>query len=159
MQLEVAPIPVHLGGRSSLIQSPASIPPFLFPFCLFRNGGYVSSIPVSGNFPGLAWFHRYDGQWLSNVIHQFPWDPWTCEPSGPLDGLEPKLLLPWAVSLTFSAFAFCDLGREAGALDGEDWGKKVSSSAFCRSWVTLSPVFFQRGPPFSVFFLLSPTYL
>lgn len=35
--------------------------------------------------------------------------------------------------------------------------KGLSSSAFSRSW--LSPVFFQRGPTFSLVFLLSPTYL
>lgn len=117
---------MHLEGRSSSIQNPASLPPFVFPFCLFRNWGYVFRVPVSGNFPGLSWLLRSDQQWLSNFIHpSFPlWSmnlcpfrfirwSWTLNP-----------VLHWAVDLTFSAFAFCVLGREAEALDGKDRGKK-----------------------------------
>ena len=79
--------------------------PWVFLFILFKNGDYVSPFPVSGNFTRLPPLLKHDGQWLSNFICQFssgPADaphqvPWTCAPSGSLDGLKPDLLLQWPI--------------------------------------------------------------
>jgi len=49
--------------------------PQVFLLSLFKNGGYVFPFPVTGKFTGLSQLLEYDGQWLSNFIHQFPQDP------------------------------------------------------------------------------------
>jgi len=86
---------------------------------------------------------------------------WTCAPSGSLDGLEPDLLPQWVfLHFLVPAFAFCDLGSVAGALAGEDRGKKLlSTSAVSISWVTRYLICFRRGLTFSLVLLLSLVYL
>lgn len=92
------------------------------PSSFFKNGSYVWVIsaspfwvifpfPVNGDFTGLSQLLKYDGQWYSNLIWQFPQDPsnqvaWTCTSLGFIDGLEPDLLLQWAV-LHYSSPCLC----------------------------------------------------
>ena len=49
--------------------------PWVFLFTLLKNRGYVSPLPVGGNFAGLPGLLKYDGEWPGHFIRQFPLDP------------------------------------------------------------------------------------
>lgn len=62
----------------------------------------------------------------SGPVDGFHQVPWTCAPSGSLDGLKPHLLLLWvALFLPVPAFV-CDSGAVAGALTAEDQSRKAT---------------------------------
>lgn len=105
------------------------------PFFLFKKM-MVMFLPfsVSGNFIRLLWHLEYNGQWLSNFLHQLSQAPQMhlIRSCGFVHLQMPQIFsnLTFSYSRQFfilpvSDFALCDLSSVVGALAGEVWDKKV----------------------------------
>lgn len=138
--------------------------PWVFLFFFFKSGNFVSPFSRTGNFTGLPQLLRQNGKWLSHFIRHFPQDLWMhllrFYGFVHLQVLKIFSFIRWLFHFPVSDFSLCNSVVVAGALDGEVQGKKITQYLiFSKSHVTMSLISFQRGPTFSLVFVLSPVYL
>lgn len=92
-------------------------------------------------------------------MDEFHQVPWTCAPSGSLDGLKPHLLLLWVAffsqSLPLSVTQVLWLEHSLVKTKAKN---AIECLRLLHAQVTSSPISSQTEPTFSPVFLLSPVY-